>query len=109
VVDEERVGGEGERHRGEPQGLDGARAELLARDVELPDHGHDRPPPQHVRALDHEERREQEETDRRGERADEVDARPPARVEACQEQDRGDRRDGPRPSRHQRRRRERRE
>ena len=75
VVEQERVGGEGEPERGQPQGVERRLEELRRRHVERPEHRDRRPLPEDrpVRARP-EERREHEDAETSRERAEEIDA-----------------------------------
>ena len=95
MVDEQRIGGESETDRREPRRIERCARELLARDVELSDHGNDRPGPQRMRTERLDKGRDDEERDGGDGGADEVWPAPGARgAKTDHEQDERDRRDG---------------
>jgi hypothetical protein len=75
VVEQERVGGEGEPEGGQPQGVERGLEDLGRRHIERPEHRNRRPLPEDrpVRARP-EERREHEDAETSRERAVEIDA-----------------------------------
>ena len=92
MIEQQRVDGKGERHGREPNGLNRRAGELLRRDVELPEHGHHGPAPQHVHAVDDEERRDDEHRARGDGAAEQVRPAPRGRrAQAEPQQDCGDR------------------
>ena len=103
VVEHERVDGEGEHHRAEPQCLHDPVAQLLGRDVERAEHRDRRPAPEHVDPDRLDERRDHDERDARDEHAEQVETAPRARRAECDdEQAGGDHGHGERPVREQR-------
>ena len=73
MVEEERVGGEREPDRGQPQRCEQRRLELLGGHAERTEDGNGRPFPEVVRSLGREQRRQHRDPECRDERAPEVE------------------------------------